>query len=43
MVAHIFNLSTLEAETGRFLGVQGHPAPQSELQDSQAYAEKPLN
>ena len=34
MVAHTFNLSTWEAEAGRFW-VRGQPGLQSELQDSQ--------
>jgi hypothetical protein len=40
MVAHAFNLSTGEAETGRFL-IRGQPGLQSELQDNQGYTEKP--
>jgi hypothetical protein len=40
VVAYIFNLSTWEAEAGRFL-VQGQPGLQSELQDSQGSTEKP--
>jgi hypothetical protein len=40
VVAHAFNLSTWEAEAGRFLS-QGQPGLQSELQDSQGYTEKP--
>jgi hypothetical protein len=37
MVAHAFNPSTWEAETGGFLS----SGLQSELQDSQSYTEKP--
>jgi hypothetical protein len=40
VVAHAFNPSTREAEAGRFLS-RGQPGPQSELQDSQNYKEKP--
>jgi hypothetical protein len=39
VVAHAFNLSTWEAEAGRFL--RGQPDLQSEFQDSQGYIEKP--
>ena len=35
MVAHAFNLSTWEAEEGKFLGIPGQPGLQSEFQDSQ--------
>jgi hypothetical protein len=38
VVAHAFNPSTWEAETGGFLSL---PGLQSEFQDSQDYAEKP--
>jgi hypothetical protein len=36
-VTHAFNLSTWEAEAGRFLG---QPGLQSEFQDRQSYTEK---
>jgi hypothetical protein len=39
MVAHAFNLSTWEAEAGRFLS--SRPAWSTEFQDSQGYTEKP--
>jgi hypothetical protein len=38
MVAHTFNPSTWEAETGPYLSLQ--PGLQSEFQDSQGYTEK---
>jgi hypothetical protein len=37
VVAHTFNLSTWDAEVGRF---RGQPGLQSEFQDSQGYTEK---
>jgi hypothetical protein len=40
MVAHAFNLSTREAEAGKFLSL-GQPGLQSEFQDCQGYTEKP--
>ena len=39
VVAHTFNLSTQEAEAGRFLS--SRPGLQCEFQDSQGYTEKP--
>ena len=33
LVAHIFNLSTWEVETGRSLWVQGQPSLQSKFQE----------
>jgi hypothetical protein len=39
MVAHTFDLSTLEAEAGGFLS--SRPAWSTEFQDSQGYTEKP--
>jgi hypothetical protein len=45
VVAHTFNPSTQQAETGRFLSsdfwVRGQSGLQSEFQDSQDYTEKP--
>jgi hypothetical protein len=43
MVAHAFNPSTWDAETGGYLRlwVQGQTGLQSEFQDSQGYTEKP--
>lgn len=38
VAAHAFNPTTQEAEAGR---VQGQPALQSELQDSEGYPGKP--
>ena len=40
MVAHPFDPSTREAETGRFMS-QGQPDLQSRFQNSQGYTEKP--
>ena len=40
VVVHIFNPSTQETEAGGSLWVQGQPGLQSELLDSQGYAEK---
>jgi hypothetical protein len=39
--AHAFDPSTLEAEAGGFLWVQGQPGLQSKFQDSQGYIKKP--
>ena len=41
MVAHAFNTSIQEAETGRSLRVQGQPGQQSEFQNNQGDTEKP--
>jgi hypothetical protein len=45
LVMHTFNLSTPEAEAGRFLSldfwVWSQPGLQTEFQDSQGYTEKP--
>ena len=38
---HAFNPSTLEAEAGESLWVQGQPGLHSEFQDSLGYTEKP--
>jgi hypothetical protein len=40
VVAHAFNLSTLKAEAGRSLRVQGQPDLQSEFQDIQNYVDR---
>jgi hypothetical protein len=41
VVAHAFNPSTWEAETGGFLSSRSQPGLQSEFQESQSYTEKP--
>jgi len=40
LVAHIFNPSTQEVETGKSLWVWGQPALHSECQDSQSYIKR---
>ena len=43
VVAHTFNPSTWEAEADGYLWVQDQAGPQSQLQDSQGYTERPCD